>query len=225
MADLGDIIGSFMTGVIRARRMSDENTAALAEYYRSNPLLEGLSVPRIRIMELTIDLPVLINDLVEGEAGKMEDPAKIATAAGSQLKSTLTKNNIVIESTFQAAFLAEAKTRLAALQESGGPVVKEAVTRAVQDAFADSLAKKKVILSASDKEVIAKDLRHQVSQISHTKEAVTSSIVSNIKTADVKDKASPTSVVRLKITLKEEGLEWATQAHEGGGVVRTLQPE
>jgi hypothetical protein len=49
--------------------------------------------------------------------------------------------------------------------------------------------------------------------------------VANIKTADVKEQASSTSVVRLKITLKEEGLEWATKASEAGGVVRTLQPE
>jgi hypothetical protein len=103
--------------------------------------------------------------------------------------------------------------------------MKEAVARAVQGAFADSLAKRKVTLTASEKEAIAKDLRALVSKISYAKEPLTSSIVSNIKTADVKEQGSTTSIVRLKIILKEEGLEWATQSHEAGGVVRTLQPE
>lgn len=225
MADLGDILGSLMTGVIRARRMADEQTAILAEYYKTNPLLEGLSVPRIRIPELIIDMPVLIENQVGGESGEMADPAKIAEAAGAQLKATLAKNNIKISPALNNAFLEEVNKQLLSVKQTGTPIMKETVARGVQDALATALIKSKTTLTTADKETIAKDLRDKVSTVGIAKEPVASSIMANIKTSDVKEQASATSVVRLKVTMKEEGLEWATQANESGGVIRTLQPE
>jgi hypothetical protein len=225
MADLGDLMGSLMSGLIRARRIADEQTAALAEYYKTNPLLEGLSVPRIRIPELTIDMPLLIEDYAGGEVGQIEGPAKIATAAESQLKSTSSRNNIKINADLQKAFVSQVKSRVMQVKQSGGPVTRETVVRSVQDAFSDALIKTKSTLTASERETIAKDLRAKVSAIGIAKEPVTPSIVANIKTADVKERASDANVVRLKITMKEEGLEWAIQASESGGIVRTLQPE
>ncbi len=225
MADIGDLLGSLMTGVIRARRMADEQTAALAEYYKDNPLLEGLSVPRIRIPELTIDMPMLIENHLEGQSGEMEDPTKIADAAEAQLKATLSKNNIKINPTFYKAFLGEVKNQLELAKQTGAPIMKETVARGVQDAFAATLTKTKTPLAATDQITIARDLRAKVSTVGIAKGPMPSSIVANIKTADVKERASTTSVVRLKITLKEEGLEWAIKSSESGGVVRTLQPE
>jgi hypothetical protein len=225
MADLGSLLGSLMTGVIRARRMADEQTAALAEYYKDNPLLEGLSVPRIRIPELTIEVPMLIENHVEGQSGEMEYPTKIADAAEEQLKATLSKNNIKVNPTFHEAFLDEVKNQLELAKQTGAPIMKETVARGVQDAFSATLTKTKTTLTATDQIAVARDLRAKVSTVGIAKGPIPPSIVANIKTADVKERASNTSVVRLKITLKEEGLEWAIKSSESGGVVRTLQPE
>lgn len=225
MADLGDLLGSLMSGVIRARRMADEQTAALAEYYKENPLLEGLSVPRIRIPELTIDMPFLIENQTDGETGVMEDPAKLATTAKTQAEAILSKHNIRVNDKFPAMFVEAASNRLATVKQSGAPVMKEAIARSVHDAFSEVATKTKLELTPLQRDAIAKELRAKVSPVGIIKQPVASSVVANIKTADVKEKASTTSVVRLKITLKEEGLEWATRATESGGVASTLQPE
>jgi hypothetical protein len=225
MADLGDLMGSLMTGVIRARRVADEQTAALAEYYKTNPLLEDLSIPRIRIPELTIDIPMLIEDLLGGESVEMEEPDKIAAEAEAQLKSTMEKNNITISPAFQHIFANEVKKRLVDAKQSGAPIMNETIARNVQNAFADTLSKTKSTLTASENQIIARDLRDKVSAVSIIKQPVNPSIIANIKTADVKERSSNANVVRLKITLKEEGLEWATQATDSGGVKHTLQPE
>lgn len=225
MADLGTLLGSLMSGVIGARRMADEQTAALAEYYKGIPLLEDLSVPRVRIAEITIDMPVLIENQVEGQNGEMEDPIKIADAALEQLKTTSSKNKIKIDPDFHEEFLDEVKNRLESEKQTGAPIMKETVARNVQDAFAATLIKTKTTLSSEDQMTISRDLRTKASTVGIAKELVPSSIVANIKTADVKERATSTSVVRLKITLKEEGLEWATKASETGGVTSTLQPE
>lgn len=225
MADLGDLLGSFMTGLIRARRMADEQTAALAEYYKGNPLLEGLSVPRIRIPELTIDLPFIIENHFEGEKGEMIEPKAIANETVSVLNTYFAKSEVKADPAFIKTFTAEAEKQLTSLQQSGQPIMKEAIARSIQNAFAETSTKTKAPFTASQKEDIAKAFRDKISKASVVKEPIASSIAANIKTADVKEQSSATNVVRLKITLKEEGLEWATQAGESGGVVRTLQPE
>ncbi len=225
MADLGTLLGSLMSGLIRARQVADEQTAALAEYYKENPLLEGLSVPRIRVPELTIDMPFLIEGDVAGQNGVMEEPSKIATAAEAQLKSTISKYNIKIGPDFQKEFVNQIKSQLVSVQQSNTPIMKETIVRSVQDAFTNTLTKTKTTLTPSEQQNIAQDLRSKISAVGITKEPITPSIIANIKTADVKERASDTNVVRLKITLKEEGLEWAIHAGESGGVIRTLQPE
>lgn len=225
MADLGDLLGSFMSGLIRARRMADEQTAALAEYYKSNPLLEGLSVPRIRIPELTIDMPFIIENHVEGEKGVMEDPKKIADSAISLVNDYLSKSDIKSNPTFHRIFEKDVVNQLTNVNKSGLPIMKETVVRTIQNTFTNALTKSKIALTAIQKDDLARVLRDKISAISVVKEQTSSSIVANIRTADVKEQTTSTSVVRLKITLKEEGLEWATQASESGGVIRTLQPE
>ncbi|MFC1477135.1 amidase [candidate division KSB1 bacterium] len=225
MADLGDLLGSLMCGLIRARRMADEQVAVLAEYYKDNPLLEGLAVPRIRIPELTIEMPVIIENHVEGESGEMEDPQKISSEVQLQLRSTLAINNIKVKPGFNKQFVSVMKKRLAAVKKLGVPVMKESVTRSVQDAFAEAAALTKTSLTNAQKETITKELRAKVLKVSITKQPIPSGLKANIKTADVKEGTTPASVTRLKITMKEEGLEWATQASESGGVIHRLQPE
>ncbi|MEY4588565.1 MAG: hypothetical protein RL497_641 [Pseudomonadota bacterium] len=225
MADLGDVVGSLMSSLLRARFIADEQTAALAELYKNNPLLEGLSVPRIRIPELTIDMPILIENFQEGEVGEMAHPDNITNEAVSQLKSSLAKIKKELPDSFFTSFADETKERLTLTGQEKNSVTKEAAVRNVQTAVFDTLAKTDITLSSTEKEAIARDIRSKIAAVSLSKASVSPKIIPNVKTADVKERASSTSVVRLKVTFKEEGLEWATQVSESGGVVRTLQPE
>jgi hypothetical protein len=166
-----------------------------------------------------------VENQVDGQKGEMETPAKIREAMKTQMNETLTKNNIKLSPDFRRVFEKETTDRVGLVSKSGGPVTKEAVARGVQTAFTEALRKTGAVLSAPQKEVILRELRNKASSVSIAKEAVPWAIEANIRTADVKEVSSGTSVVRLKVTFKEEGLEWATQASDSGGVTRTLQPE
>jgi hypothetical protein len=225
MNDLGELMGSLMSGLIRARRVADEQTAALAEYYKDNPLLEGLSVPRIRIPELTLDIPLLIEDHTTGKGGKMQEISVIAKALDTHLKDTIAAQGIKLSPAFVKMFADEVSRQLAQVSKSGSPIMKESVARGVQKAFTAALIKSKSTLTAEEKQVLAGELRAKATDVALASEPISPIISANIKTADVKERASSATVVRLKITLREEGLEWSTQASDAGGVVRNLQPE
>lgn len=225
MADLGNVLGSLMSAVIKARKMADEQTAALAEYYKSQPLLEGLTVPRVRIPELSIDMPLLIESEMSGSESEMKDPSTIANSAFEILKSSLDKYKIKTSSAFRRKFMAVASQNLTARKRSGVNIMPESIARTIQEAFAEAVAEERITLSAENKAEIAHLLRTNVSKIGISKDAVASSIKTNILTTEIKDKSSSNTVMRMKITLKEEGLEWITRKNESGDIERSLQPE
>jgi len=225
MKDLGSLIGSMMVSLLRARRMADEETAKLAEIYKANPLLEGLSIPRIRIPELTIDIPMLIEGDEAGEDALMADKQTILDDALMQIDSTTSKEGITLGPQFKAEFEASMDKHVSKIQSTDAPVFRESVSRAVDNALLEAQKVTGLNLSEHEKRVLASDLRLASYNSSITRESTAPTILSNIKTADVKDGASKENVVRLKVTFKEEGLEWATSASDSGGVNQTLQPE
>ena len=68
MVELGELIGGIMSGLTRARRDADVTAALVAEEYRLHSLLGGVSAPRIRLSEVTIELPVIISTSVAPNA-------------------------------------------------------------------------------------------------------------------------------------------------------------
>lgn len=225
MADLGDILGSMMSGIIRARGVADEETAALAEIYKENPLLEGLTVPRIRIPELTIDFPVLLEHIKDGNVSKLKDASKIKAAVLLQINETATTNRIKLSSQFNQVFKKKVGEKLTVIHNQDSSVTKEIISREIQRAFTETLTETRTKLTREQKLIIAKNLRTVASNSEFIKKSISTSILGNVRTSDVKEMATPNTVARIKITLREEGLEWLTQASDDGGEKHTLQPE
>ncbi len=225
MDDLGSLVGSLMVSLLKARRMADEETAKLAELYKDNPLLEGLSVPRIRIPELSIDMPVLIEGSDAGEDAKSADKKKIIEATLNEIDSTASRENISLNNKFNTSFKTSMSKYLSEVEKKEGPVLRESISRAADLAFIDAQKIARIELSDQDKRSLAQNIRKTAYKASIIKESTPPSIRANIQTAQVKELASKENVVRLKVTFREEGLEWAVSASESGGVSQTLQPE
>lgn len=224
MTDVGEIIGSLMTGLINARRVADEHTAALAEHYKDNPLLEGLSIPRIRIPELTVDMPILLEEFEEARHVEMKAPDAIANDVLANVKTTISGMNVDVDDRFYNELEKDILDDLHAIKEKGH-VVRESVIRSVQDVLSKNIKSKNIELSLSNNETLNKEMRKKIYSSCIVKESKPTLIKANAITADVKEKASPNNVVRIKITLKEEGLEWTSQVNDSGQLTSTLQPE
>ncbi len=229
MADLSTVLGSIMTAIVNARGMADKETAALAEYYTSNPLLEALPVPRIRIPELVIDIPVLVEGTIQATAGSYADTSIIASEAARQLEITVAERKIDLDTTkIYESFYKDVSIKLDEyknLQSPSSPIMKEAIVRIVQDTFSDVLTNNGINLQLLDMQYITSDLREKISSVCIANMDIAPSILTNINTADVKEFSTGTSIVQLKVTLKEEGLEWSKRESNSGGVECTLRVE
>jgi hypothetical protein len=224
MLDLTTVLGSLMTSIVGARKIADEQSAILAEYYKENPLLEGLSVPRIRIPELIIDMPLMIEKHSNMRAGKMSDIRVILEEANNALKETLTKNKIDVGSDFIKTFSDEIEIKLKSLESTSDIVLKESILRNIQEGFFSTMSKTKNKIEDEYKDMIIDNIKNKVSKKCFIKDPKAPNIIVNVLTSHVKDKCSHDNCVRLKVTLQEEGLEWTTHKSDTGTVSK-LQPE
>ncbi|WP_419812750.1 amidase [Bacterioplanoides sp.] len=232
MTDLSDILGSLMVSLVHARRMADEETVAIAEYYKDHPLLQGMSMPRVRVPELTIDMPITIDQHFDASDAGLDTPGNIHKALMSQLRSTLDDEDILNRTqNFQNIFDKEARKSLEKVyeQQKNSPVKssREAMVRAVDDALQTSLKKANISseLTADKKAILIDDIRHKVSSVALKSTPQPARLSTSVTTNEIKEKSTSTSSVRLSITLREEGLEWGS-SHSGSGSKRNhLQPE
>ena len=227
MADLGVLLGALISGVVHARRIADEESAAVAEHYKDNPLLAGMSIPRVRIPEISIDIPMLIEAQDEGEADQVADSATIVTAVSKELKASLSREGLSLGATEVKTFETDLTQQLARIAvPTGYRSPREAIIRAAEDAYSATVRDKivsKGTLAAANR--VVSNLRFSASGSALQKVGRSPQIGASILTAEVKEKSAQANVSRMTLTLKEEGLEWSIGENDDGTLSRKLTPE
>ena len=171
-----------------------------------------------------ISLPSFLHRIIPG--------GNIHKALMQQLNSTLDDEDILSSTkTFQSQFNKDAKKAIERVYEqqksTSGKITREAMVRAVDDALQSSLKKSSAgeEIAAVKKTALTEALRHRVSSVALKSPSIPASLKASALTSDVKEKSTPESSVRLSITLREEGLEWATSESGKGGKRSHLLPE
>jgi hypothetical protein len=82
---LSDVLGALVAGVAHARGIADSEVMSIARRYRRHEYLRGLSVPRLRVREVVVDLPVLLGGVVPSEKARIAGPETIALAVAAAL--------------------------------------------------------------------------------------------------------------------------------------------
>jgi hypothetical protein len=232
MADLGEFLGTVLSGLAQARRVADEEAAALAEYYKQHPLLEGLAVSRIRIPEVTLELPMLIDEVQPGEDDEPETPAKVRGSVIGELERLKADGEISdlpeefsrilgVEITEKLKVVRQpaARGRRIGLRETTSREVENAITKvARQPEFRGAIPNE-------DLRTIVESLRRTAALSAVKREGAAPALRSTVLTENVKANADPATVTRIRITLREEGLEWSEVQGADGKTRGRLTPE
>ena len=230
MADLGQLIGALLAGVAHARRIADEETAAIAEYYKDDPLLSSMSVPRVRIPELSLELPVLIMNYSEAQAPKLREVVSIISAIEEVLQNKLgsikAQQRRQIVDKFKSNLEGELN-RLRQIEERGPEFLRQNVALAVNHAFIEATKTSGAapLLPQSQLTAISRDLQQVAREVVYEQMGVPPRIEASIITADVKNASSPNNVTRLRLMVREEGLDWDTVEQSDGSIRSSLSPE
>ncbi len=227
MTDLGHVLGTLLASLAKARHIADLQTAEIAEEYRENPLLEGLSVPRIRVPELRIELPLLIEGEAEGSPGRLHDPEYIARKAVSAIHEELNADDLRLQTNIRQQLLKELSAGLTRKAKPHATVTKETVARqaehiARQVLLSTPLAEQ---LSEETLRAILAAVRRRIHETAEIAPPQSPGIKVNTISNEIKDHASPAVVARLTLAMREEGLEWEITRSDDGTTRRRLGPE
>ena len=84
-----DVLGALVSGVSHARRVADAEVMRIAQFYRNHEYLSGLTVPRLRVSKIAIDLPVLFDEVLPAEAAVSNSPEYIAKCSREFVDSSV----------------------------------------------------------------------------------------------------------------------------------------
>lgn len=70
MPYLGDYLGHLLSEITIARAQADLEAVRLAEFYAGHPLLRHMPVPHLRLPTVTLDVPVAIKEMEEAKPGE-----------------------------------------------------------------------------------------------------------------------------------------------------------
>jgi len=228
MTDLDEFLGAILAGVSHARRIADEESTAIAEYYKDNPLLSGMAVPRVRIPEFTIDIPLLIEDQEQKQPPRFKPRAAVAREVTRVAKEAIKEKGVKISAASMKKFETRISHELEGLTRTspGRPIpAREQFVKISELAFIDTLRNEKIDMPDNVKREILSSLRRAARENLLDKPGEPPRLKINVLTAEIKDKAAPVQVARIKLTVREEGLEWTTIENEDGSSESRLTPE
>lgn len=82
---LSDVLGALVAGVAHARGIADSEVMSIARRYRRHEYLRGLSVPRLRVSKVVVELPLLLDGVIPSQKTTIAGPDTIVAAVREAL--------------------------------------------------------------------------------------------------------------------------------------------
>ena len=226
MPALSDYVGALLAEITNARVQADLESARIAQLYASHPLLQHFAVPRMRLPNVTLELPVAVE--------KIDQPTK--TPPASEFATLRQKIDGIIEQELRRLNLQ--------LTASLRKRLTDTLSRLLKDLQAASSLSASAVLNASDQAIsatmdvimsVSKDrptpdpstepsLRRQLAAEFLRLQPPPSQVQVSVVTAQLKDIAPPQILTRIHLAISEEGVEW-TQTNPSDPASKTLVPE
>lgn len=228
MTNLDNVLGTLLASVAQARRMADEETARIAEYYRQHEALQGMSAPRIRLPEVVVDLPVLIESIrdTDGTPVSLSEP-EIRQTIIEHIDALARTHAVELPRTFSATLGRGLQRQLRSLldehPDATWPI--PGLLDMVDALLVRTLASHRVArLSGETRATIRRQLAERLNA-RFLDQADAAGIAVSPITAEIRELANADQVARFKVTLHEEGMEWNLVERADGTTRSTLVPE
>lgn len=221
MPALSDYIGALLSDVTNARLQADLESVRIAQLYASHPLLQHMSVPRFRLPNVVLDLPVAVEKAEQppvatpGHDGWLMLRQKIEEITARVLNQhAISVDQAKLNNDLDGLFnkLETSASFSAADLIQGSDDAVSIVLNAIQAAGKKPNPEIESSLSGQfSLEFLKLHPRPLTLQISAV-------------TAQLKDVAPPAILARIRMTISEEGVEW-TQTNPSDPSSKTLVPE
>ncbi|WP_157117396.1 hypothetical protein [Nocardia vaccinii] len=229
MTDFSTMLGSVLASLAKARYMADLETAAIAERYKDHELLERLSIPRIRVPELQLDLPIAVGDIAEGTPSRLQDPQMIADSVRAVIDDELDalgEAGREIRANVPRQIFDQLHVDLCRTIKPGHMIPKETVIRKAESIVGKIISSEEhKRIGSKERRVLIDAVRTRVGEIAELEQNVSSAITVSVNTDDIKERYSPADLARVRVVLREDGVEWESSRLQNGATMMRLSAE
>jgi hypothetical protein len=223
MPNLGDYFGHLLSELTIARIQSDLEASRVADLYASNPLLKHFPVPRFRLPAVTLDVPVVIQEIEEPEDGKAPrgdiDFANIHKTFKRVFEYNLKKASIKLEETLDKNIERGISQTISKTKKI--PYISVTIKKVVDDLVSTTL---KVL--KENKEEIDETKLKRFEMLSNTfrDELIAECIMLRqppprlkalVTTSELKEAGPPELLAKFHLSVSEEAVEWTTIESDG----------
>lgn len=237
MAELSDFLGSLVASMSHARVLSDIQSVKIAEEYAKNNFLQHFAVPRMRIKDVELTIPVAIEKLSEKPQKKYEpiDNKNFASITYQKILESLGKKSLPVEVSKTL------RTDIAKSIQSLESLIK---LNQKENALADFSKKISLKVLEQKNQIFINDpgLLDDTEFFSNLQNKIIERLQNSLKdeiklTPESKDSVQvtveaaklreikPENIIIIKMKISEEGMEWIKMENNDGEVVSKLVPE
>ncbi len=218
MPKLGDYIGHLLSEITIARMHADIEAVRVAELYSDHPLLRNMPVPRFRMPDVEIDVPVVVKELEEPPNGEsphsVQSIAEMRKVFDKVITSVLAKERIVLTAANQKRLKTVLDQRVVALTRPSETAID--MNRVSHD-FSNNAVKtlRRVIKPekhAEFEERLKDTLRVEFIKI--RKQPTRLNVLA--ATAEIREAGPNEIITRLRLKISEEAFEWTTVESDEG---------
>jgi hypothetical protein len=234
MPKLNDFIGSLVSSITNARVMSDIQTVKVAEEYAKHNLLKHFSIPRMRIDDIEMTIPIaldVLNEKTETEYEPIDNVkfnalvykelvnnlglSKLPSQDSQMLRSKIAKHTQVLEENIRIT------KDLSLLKD----YCKD-LTLLSLDLENKLLKRKSDIKSKIDLETLPQFLEKVISkEIKTTSQKQVIEELNVIAEAHKLKEHNSGNIIYIKLKISEDGMEWNTIENSDGNIESKLLPE
>ena len=209
MPYLGDYLGHLLSEITIARMHADIEAVRVAELYADHPLLRHMPIPRFRMPEVELDVPIVVKEVEEKESihtqptiadmRKIFDKVTISVLAGERIK-------------LDPADQRKLKT---ALDKKATGLSRPAEIAFDMNRVANEFSKTTVTLVAgiveSEKKIAFEARIKDAMRVEMVKlRKPQPRLFALVTTSEVKEAGPNEVITRLRLKVLEEGFEWTT---------------
>lgn len=226
MPKLGDYLGQLVSEITIARLHADLEAVRLAELYASHPLLRHMPVPRFRLPEVQLDLPVVIEQMDEprpGESARGGASAKqLRKSFDTVLAGKLRTSRIRLKTDQREELNKVLDAETARLEQPAEVAVDtNRVADGLSMAASNCLAQ---LLDPGRVQELAASLRDDARLSLLRSQPAPPRLYALVTTKEVRESGPEQNITRIRVTLSEEALE-LTQIELNGETQDRLVPE
>lgn len=228
---LHDYIGNLVSSIQHARVSADLQAVRVAESYAKHELLEHFPVPRMRLKDVEMTIPVAIDVGQIQKSTNLEpvDNREFNAAAYTEVLASLGRKSLPnTQSRKVRQVISEHSEQLERELLIGGETqalknfAQTVAKTVVESQFsADSSAdNKKLMATMADR--LNTNLASALTPVN--RESVLDQLEVTVE-ADILREKSPESLLSIKLVIQEEGVEWHRMEAKDGKISRKLIPE